>query len=138
MPDFSVRRTLGTVSWRASAATRPEEETEDVERRLKIILAGIVAEAMLSGRKDWDETSEDLDAAVRLAMRLVDDCEDVLPLLSAIKVDVERDRLSVHAQHMPANLQQRQLTAAIPAFRTMGVQLGRHPRGQFAVEVCIE
>jgi ATP-dependent Zn protease len=77
---------------------RSEEETEDVERRLKIILAGIVAEAMLSGREDWDETSEDLDSAVRLAMRLVDDCEDVLPLLFDIRVDVERD---LHA-HWPA------------------------------------
>jgi ATP-dependent Zn protease len=67
------------------------EETKDVERRLKIVLAGIVAEAMVSGRKGWDETSEDLDAAVRLAMRLVDDCEDVLPLLSDIGADVERD-----------------------------------------------
>ena len=74
------------------------EETEDVERRLKIILAGIVAEAVLSGREDWDETSEDLDLAVRLAMRLVDDCEDVLPLLSDIGADVRRD---LHA-HWPA------------------------------------
>jgi hypothetical protein len=46
---------------------------------------------MVSGRQGWDETSEDLDAAVRLGMRLVDDCEDVLPLLSDIGADVERD-----------------------------------------------
>jgi hypothetical protein len=69
----------------------PETETEDVERHLKIILAGTVAEAMVSGRQGWDETSEDLDAAVRLGMRLVDDCEDVLPLLSDIGAQVERD-----------------------------------------------
>jgi hypothetical protein len=68
-----------------------EDEAEDVERQLKIILAGTVAEAMVSGREGWDETSEDLDAAVRLAMRLVDDCEDVLPLLADIRSDVERD-----------------------------------------------
>jgi hypothetical protein len=68
----------------------PEAETEEVERHLKCILAGIVAEMMASGRKDWDETSEDVDAAVRLGMRLVDDCEDVLPLLEAIGADVER------------------------------------------------
>jgi len=69
----------------------PEAEDDDVERQLKIILAGTVAEAMVSGRQGWDETSEDLDAAVRLGMRLVDDCEDVLPLLSDIGADVERD-----------------------------------------------
>jgi hypothetical protein len=68
-----------------------EAEAEDVERQLKIILAGTVAEAMISGREDLDETSEDLDAAVRLAMQLVDDCEDVLPLLADIRIDVERD-----------------------------------------------
>jgi hypothetical protein len=69
----------------------PEAENDDVERQLKIILAGTVAEAMVSGRQGLDETSEDLDAAVRLGMRLVDDCEDVLPLLSDIGADVERD-----------------------------------------------
>ena len=69
----------------------PEAEAEDVERHLKIILAGTVAEAMVSGRQGWDETSEDLDSAVRLGMRLVDDCEDVLPLLEDIGADVERD-----------------------------------------------
>jgi ATP-dependent Zn protease len=68
-----------------------EAEAEDIERQLKIILAGTVAEAMLSGREDWDETSGDLDAAVRLAMRLVDDCEEVLPLLGEIRIGVERD-----------------------------------------------
>ena len=69
----------------------PDAEAEDVERHLKVVLAGTVAETMVSKREDWDETSEDLDAAVRLAMRLVDDCEDVLPLLGGLRVDVERD-----------------------------------------------
>ena len=69
----------------------PEAETEEVARHLKCILAGIIAEKMFSGREGWDETSEDLDGAVRLAMRLVDDCEDVLPLLEELRIDVERD-----------------------------------------------
>jgi len=73
-------------------------ENEDIERQLKIIVAGTVAEAVHSGREDWDETSEDLDAAVRLAMRLVDDCEEVLPLLGEIRVEVEKDLLA----HWPA------------------------------------
>ena len=69
----------------------PEAETDEVERHLKCILAGIVAERTVSGREGWDETSEDLDGAVRLAMQLVDDCENVLPLLEAIRIEVERD-----------------------------------------------
>jgi len=70
---------------------KPDAEVEDIERHLKVILAGTIAEMTVSGREDWDETSEDLDAAVRLAMRLVDDCEDVLPLLADIRSDVERE-----------------------------------------------
>jgi ATP-dependent Zn protease len=46
------------------------EDTDEIERHLKIMLAGIVAEAMVSGRRDWDESGEDLESAVRLAMRL--------------------------------------------------------------------
>jgi hypothetical protein len=61
-----------------------------VENQLRCVLAGTVAEAMVSGREGWDETSEDLDAAVRLAMKLVDDCEDVLPLLEDVREDLER------------------------------------------------
>jgi hypothetical protein len=76
----------------------PQSENEDVELQLKIILAGTVAEAMVSGRQGWDETSGDLDTAVRLGMRLVDDCEDVLPLLEDIGADVERDL----RRHWPA------------------------------------
>ena len=69
----------------------PDAEAEDIERHLKIVLAGTVAETIISGRQGWDETSEDLDAAVRLGMRLVDDCEDVLPLLQDIGADVKQD-----------------------------------------------
>lgn len=90
------REHAGSVQSRAFNPS-PEAEAEDVERHLKIILAGTVAEAMVSGREGWDETSEDLDAAVRLGMRLVDDCEDVLPLLSDIGAGVERD-LQAHWQ----------------------------------------
>ena len=90
------REHAGSVQSRAFNPS-PEAEAEDVERHLKIILAGTVAEAMVSGRQGWDETSEDLDAAVRLGMRLVDDCEDVLPLLESLGAQVERD-LHAHWQ----------------------------------------
>jgi ATP-dependent Zn protease len=76
--------------------TDPEEgglsyaEIEAVEKQLRCVLAGTVAEAMVSGRDDWDETSGDLDEAVRLAMKLVDDCEDVLPLFEDLREDLEK------------------------------------------------
>ncbi|MCG6949352.1 MAG: hypothetical protein LJE93_10610 [Acidobacteria bacterium] len=70
---------------------RPEDEAEEVVRRLKVILAGIVAEGIISGREQWDDSNQDLDTAVRLAMRLVDDCEDVMPLLEETRAEMERE-----------------------------------------------
>lgn len=64
-----------------STASDPAIPTAPLERRLLCIVAGMTAEAMVSGRAVWDEGSEELDAAVRLAMRVVGDCERVLPLL---------------------------------------------------------
>jgi hypothetical protein len=84
-----------SLAFQPDPADGAAPEIDDLKRHLKIILAGTVAEAMVSGRHGWDETSEDLDAAVRLGMRLVDDCEDVLPLLEGIGADVEQD-LSRH------------------------------------------
>ena len=62
---------------------------EAIENQLRCVLAGTVAEGMVSGREGWDESSGDLDEAVRLAMKLVDDCEDVLPLLEDLREDLE-------------------------------------------------
>ncbi len=70
---------------------RPEDEAEEVVRRLKVILAGTVVEAMVAGREHWDESNQDLDTAVRLAMRLVDDCEDVMPLLEETRIEMIRE-----------------------------------------------
>ncbi len=70
---------------------RPEDEAEEVVRRLKVILAGIVAEEIISGREQWDDSNQDLDTAVRLAMRLVDDCEDVMPLLEETRTEMKRE-----------------------------------------------
>jgi ATP-dependent Zn protease len=65
-------------------------EIEAVENQLRCVLAGMVAEAMVVRRNGWDESSGDLDEAVRLAMKLVDDCEDVLPLLEDLREDLEK------------------------------------------------
>jgi ATP-dependent Zn protease len=75
----------------------PEENLSDEEtaraarRRIKCVLAGIVAEAVETGRQEWDDSSEDLDHAVRLAMQVVDDCEDVVPLLDDIRVELDEE-----------------------------------------------
>jgi hypothetical protein len=66
-------------------------EHDAIERRLKCVLAGTVAEAIVSGRRGWDETCEDLDIAVRLAMSLVDDCEDVVPFLDDLGSQIQDD-----------------------------------------------
>lgn len=69
----------------------PEAAAASIEARLKCVLAGTVAEGRVSGRDGWDQASEDLDLAVRLAMRLVDDCEDVPPLLEDVREVVEEE-----------------------------------------------
>lgn len=71
--------------------SNPRASSEDIECRLRCVLAGVVAESMVSGRPRWDDTSGDLDAAVRLAMKLVDDCEDVLPLLEDVGAELEAE-----------------------------------------------
>lgn len=68
----------------------PRETRESIESRLRCVLAGVVTEAMISGREGWDDASEDLEMAVRIAMKLVDDCEDVLPLLERTRLELER------------------------------------------------
>ena len=67
----------------------PEMAVAPIERRLLCTIAGMVAEAMESGRDGWSEGSEDLDAAVRLAMRVVGDCERVIPYLEVVRGHAE-------------------------------------------------
>ncbi len=69
--------------------TDPHLPTAPIERRLLCTAAGMVAESMVSGRDEWDEGCEDLDAAVRLAMRVVDDCDRVIPFLDIVREHTE-------------------------------------------------
>lgn len=62
----------------------PSIPTAPIERRLLCTAAGMVAEAMVSGHRNWNEGCEDLDTAVRLAMQVVGDCERVLPYLEMV------------------------------------------------------
>jgi len=55
------------------------------ERRLLCVAAGMVAENLVSGRGQWDESCEDLDTAVHLAMKVVGDCERVIPYLEIVR-----------------------------------------------------
>ncbi len=71
---------------------------DDLDRRVRCALAGMVAESRLSGTRTWNERSDDLDLAVRLAVRRVGDCEQVLPYLERARDEVTR----VLDSHWPA------------------------------------
>lgn len=51
------------------------------EARILCLVAGIAAEAVITGSTSWRETDEDIDEAVRLALRIVGSCDRVIPLL---------------------------------------------------------
>ena len=55
--------------------------TAAIEARILCVCAGLVAEAEVSRSESWDEGRDDLDEAVRLAMKVVGDCERVIPFL---------------------------------------------------------
>ncbi len=93
----------GTVQWRRFAEEHPAEDdagipTAPIERRLLCVAAGMVAEAMISGKNSWNESSDELDEAVRLAMRVVGDCERVLPFLEVVREHTE----DLLRRHWPA------------------------------------
>lgn len=67
----------------------PSIPTAPTERLLLCLVAGMVAEAMVSGHRSWDEGCKDLDTAVRLAMQVVGDCERVLPFLELAREHTE-------------------------------------------------
>jgi ATP-dependent Zn protease len=71
------------------ALVDPNLPTAPVERRLLCTVAGMVAEAMVSGRDGWDDSSEDLDTAVRLALQVVGNCERVMPYLEQVRDHAE-------------------------------------------------
>ena len=52
-----------------------------IEARILCLVAGIAAESILTGDSSWREPEDDLDEAVRLALRVVGSCDRVLPLL---------------------------------------------------------
>ena len=67
----------------------PAVPTAHLERRLLCVLAGPVAESIVTGRADWDEHSRDLDTAVRLALQVAGDCHGVVPYLEAARDHLE-------------------------------------------------
>ncbi len=87
--DADHTGSVDSLRFPANPGTR--DGAEAIEDRLRCTLAGVVAETIVSGREDWDEKSEDLDIAVRLAMQLVDDCEAVLPFLEELRRDIEEE-----------------------------------------------
>lgn len=53
-----------------------------IEARILCLVAGIAAENILTEDLSWREPQDDLDEAVRLALRVVGSCDRVLPLLN--------------------------------------------------------
>ncbi len=52
-----------------------------IEARILCLVAGIAAENIVTGDNSWREPEDDLDEAVRLGLRVVRSCDQVLPLL---------------------------------------------------------
>jgi len=72
--------------------TRPVDPAlpnADLEARILCTCAGIVAESIVSGGQSWDESSEDLDRAVRLSIRLLGDCARVIQYLESVRRHLE-------------------------------------------------
>ncbi len=72
-----------------AAGVDPAVPTAPVERRLLCVLAGPVAESIITGEPAWDEHSGDLDVAVRLALQVTGDCCAVEPYLDAARDHLE-------------------------------------------------
>jgi len=69
---------------------RDEAAPDEIAELVLIALAGTVAERIASGRGGWDESSADVDRAVRLAFHLAEDCEGVVRCLESARDEVER------------------------------------------------
>lgn len=89
--DEELSGSVQSLRFAEEQATEQDQSipTAPIERRLLCIVAGMVAEALISGQRTWDEGAEDLDVAVRLAMQVVGDCERVLPFLQVVQEHTE-------------------------------------------------
>lgn len=67
----------------------PELPTASLERRILCLCAGPVAESIVAGTRVWNEVSDDLDAAVRLVLQLVGECDRVMPYLETVREHTE-------------------------------------------------
>jgi len=72
-----------------------------IEARILCLIAGIAAECIVTGDHDWQEPGDDLDEAVRLALRVVETCDLVLPLLEEAR-DLAIDVLQRHWEAVEA------------------------------------
>jgi len=72
-----------------------------IEARILCLIAGVAAENILTGDQSWREPEDDLDEAVRLALRVVGSCDRVLPLLEEAR-DHAVDLLDRHWEGVEA------------------------------------
>ncbi len=57
----------------------------DLEARILVLVAGVAAESIVTGREVWDGHDDDLDEAVRVALRIVGACDLVEDYLRRAK-----------------------------------------------------
>ncbi len=53
----------------------------DIEAQILVLVAGIAAETVVTGHDVWEGHDDDLDKAVRLALKIVGACDRVEPFL---------------------------------------------------------
>lgn len=68
---------------------RSERSTRVIADLIRIALAGPVAESLEAGADPVEDESGDLDRALRLAFRLVEDCEGAVEYLNGARAEVE-------------------------------------------------
>lgn len=74
-------RELGSCHTLRLPKGEPIAREHALEDALLIACAGIVAESLAQRTEDWDESSPDLNQAVRIALELTGDCEHAHALL---------------------------------------------------------
>jgi len=75
--SVSSLRFRGQPRWAANSCL----PSASYEARILCLVAGLAAETIATGRTTWKETDDDLNEAVRLALRIVGSCDRVLAFL---------------------------------------------------------
>jgi hypothetical protein len=86
----------------------------------------MACEGMVTGQIAWDEASEEVDVAVRLAVRVLGDCERVMSYLEEAREHAE-DLLSRHwhaVDHLAQQLMAERSLSGREVRRLLGTVIG--------------